>query len=182
MNRDVLKLQGNSQRYALDLVVVDEKGAYARGDDEKKESWLGFGVPIVAPAAGTVVEAVGDLPDDIPYDEAKMRENPRMTIGNHVILDHGDGEYSLLAHFRQGSVRVRAGQKVVRGTPLGEMSRSGMGAQLVHLHYELRTSPDLMSGEGLPASFSGFRRIGSSRSESGPLEAGAVVLTDPLPR
>lgn len=178
MNRDVLKLRGNSQRYALDLVVVDEKGDFASGDLEKKESWLGFGVPIVAPAAGVVVEAVGDLPDDIPYDEAKMRENPRATVGNHVILDHGNGEYSLLAHFRNGSVKVAAGRRVSSGEVLGQMSRSGMGSQLVHVHYELRTSPDLMSGEGLPARFEGFRRIGATRGESGPIDAGWIVLTD----
>ena len=110
-----------------------------------------------------------------------MRENPKMTVGNHVILDHGNGEYSLLAHFRQGSLKVRAGAKVAQGDPLGEMSRSGMGSQLVHVHYELRTSADLMSGEGLPAVYSGFRRIGASRSESGTIEAGAVVQTDPRP-
>ena len=177
MNRDVLKLRGNSQRYALDLVVVDDKGEFAGADLEKKESWFGFGVPVIAPAAGTVVEAEGSLPDDIPYDESKMKENPRASVGYHVILDHGNGEFSLLAHFRQGSVRVAAGRRVAQGEVLGQMSRSGMGSQLVHVHYELRTSGDLMSAEGLPARFERFRRAGAPRDESGPIDAGWIVTT-----
>ena len=32
-----------------------------------------------------------------------------------MIIDHGTGEYSFLAHLREGSVRVRAGQRVAAG-------------------------------------------------------------------
>lgn len=51
-----------------------------------------------------------------------------------------------------------------------------MGSQLVHVHYELRTRADLMSGEGLPARFEGFRRVGAARDESGAIEAGWIVI------
>ena len=176
MNREVLGLRGNSQRYALDLVVVDDKGEFASGDLEKKESWFGFGVSVIAPAAGVVVEAEGSLPDDIPFDEEKMRADPRGSVGNHLILDHGNGEYSLLAHFRNGSLTVKAGQKVRQGDVLGQMSRSGIGSQLVHVHYELRTAPDLFAAEGLPARFERFRGVGATSDESGRIDAGWIVL------
>ncbi|PTL82866.1 hypothetical protein DAT35_18020 [Vitiosangium sp. GDMCC 1.1324] len=37
--------------------------------------------------------------------------------GNVVVIDHGGGEYSLLAHMQQGSVTVKAGDKVRAGQP-----------------------------------------------------------------
>jgi hypothetical protein len=178
-NRDVMKMRRNSQRYALDLSVVDERGEAFHGDIEKKENWIGFGVPVVAPAPGTVVAAVGDRPDDIPYDESLLPKDPSLMIGNHVIIDHGNGEYSLLAHFQHGSLAVKPGDRVQRGQLLGKMSRSGMGSTLVHVHYELRTTPDLFDADGLPATFEGFRRVGSAKPESGRIEPGWVVLTEP---
>lgn len=35
--------------------------------------------------------------------------------GNHVVIKHADGEYSLLAHLRKGSVAVSPGDHVKRG-------------------------------------------------------------------
>ena len=179
-NRDVMKMRRNSQRYALDLSVVDEQGEAFHGDLDKKENWVGFGVPVVAPAPGTVVAAVSDKPNDIPYDEALLPKDPTLMVGNYVILDHGNGEYSLLAHFQQGSLAVKAGDRVRRGQLLGKMGRSGMGSILVHVHYELRNTPDLFDADGLPASFAGFRRVGSAKPENGRIGPGWIVITEPV--
>lgn len=179
-NRDVMKMRRNSQRYALDLSVVDEHGEAFHGDIEKKENWIGFEVPVVAPAPGTIVAAVSDRPDDIPYDESLLPKDPGLMIGNYVIIDHENGEYSLLAHFQHGSLAVKPGDRVRRGQLLGKMSHSGMGSTLVHVHYELRNTPDLFDADGLPATFEGFRRVGSAKPEKGHIEPGWVVLTDPI--
>jgi murein DD-endopeptidase MepM/ murein hydrolase activator NlpD len=101
--------------------------------------------------------------------------------GNHVMIDHGNGEFSLLCHFRSGSVKVRAGQRVRQGDVLGEMGHSGMGSGLVHVHYELRNGSDLFNAEGLPARFEGFRRAGAPGLASGRIGAGAIVVTEPAP-
>jgi hypothetical protein len=179
-NRDVIKMTGNSQRYAVDLVVVNADGAAWHGDLDDQKNWYGFGVPIVAPAAGTVVEAEGALPDDIPYDEARLRENPGLMVGNHVVIDHGNGEFSALAHFRQGSVRVKAGQRVAQGEPIGEMGHSGMGSGLIHVHYELRTRADMLAAEGLPARFESLKRAGAGAFAPGGIEAGEIFETPPV--
>ena len=179
-NRDVLGIRSNSQRYALDLVVVDDEGEAFHGSPGKQESWVGFGVPVVAPAPGMVVVAAGDMPDDIPYDLERLRKEPMLMVGNHVVIDHGNGEYSALAHFRNGSLAVKAGDRVERGQLLGRMGRSGMGSGLVHVHYELRTSPDLFNAGGLPVRFQGFRRIGSPVPETGRIGPGWVVVTEPV--
>ena len=181
-NRDLMKMTGNSQRYALDLVVVDADGAAWHGDRDEQKNWLGFGVPIVAPAAGTVVEAEGTLPDDIPYDEARLRERPGLMLGNHIVIDHGNGEFSGLAHFRQGGVRVKPGQRVAQGEQIGEMGHSGMGSGLIHVHYELRTSADILEAEGLPARFESLKRAGEARFGPGGVEAGEIFETPRLPK
>jgi hypothetical protein len=180
-NRDVIRLRQNSQRYALDLVVLDKDGSPFHGSPMDQKNWAGFGVPIVAPADGTVLEAVGNLPDDIPYDLGKLKENPAMMAGNHVMIDHGNGEFSLLCHFKNGTVKVHAGQRVRQGDGIGEMGHSGMGSGLVHVHYELRNGSDLFNAEGLPARFERFRRAGASEEGSGRIEAGAIVVTGPAP-
>ncbi len=178
-NRDVLHIRANGERYAVDLVVLDRDGAPFHGDLSDQKNWVGFGTSIVAPAAGVVIEAEGSLPDDIPFDEARARENPGLMIGNHVVIDHGNGEFSALAHFRNGGVRVRRGQRVAQGEILGEMGHSGMGSGLVHAHYELRTGPGASDSEGLPARFTGFRRAGEAKPRSGEIEAGWIVETPP---
>jgi murein DD-endopeptidase MepM/ murein hydrolase activator NlpD len=177
-NRDVMKMRRNSQRYALDLVVVDEQGEAFHGDPGKQESWVGFGAPVVAPAPGTIVAAMGDRPDDIPYDLAAAQKEPALMAGNYVMIDHGNGEVSMLAHFRHGSLAVKAGDHVERGQLLGKMGHSGMGSGLVHVHYELRNTSDLFDADGLPAVFQGFRRVGGTAPETGRIAPGWIVITD----
>jgi hypothetical protein len=181
-NRDVLGLRGNAERYALDLVVLDKDGEAFHGNPMEQKNWVGLGALIVAPAAGTVIEAEGSLPDDIPFDESRAKENPMLMVGNHIVIDHGNGEFSALAHFRQGSLRVRKGRRVVQGQVLGEMGHSGMGSGLIHLHYELRNRPGFSDAEGLPATFAGVRRAGSARQAPAEIEAGWVIETQRLPR
>jgi hypothetical protein len=177
LNRDVLKMRGLAQRYALDLVVVDEHGEIVHGLLDKREDWVGWGIPVVAPADGRVVAARGDRPDDIPEDEEALAKDPGLSDGNYLTIDHGNGEYSALEHFRRGSLAVKPGDRVRQGQVVGRMGWSGMGSRLVHVHYELQDGPDLLTAEGLPARFEGFRRVGSDVDETGRIEPGWIVLT-----
>jgi murein DD-endopeptidase MepM/ murein hydrolase activator NlpD len=142
---------------------------------------VGLGVPIVAPGSGTIVAAVGNKADDIPYDLEAAKKEPALMAGNYLVIDRGNGEYSMLGHFRTGTLAVKPGDHVERGQLLAKMGHSGMGSGLVHVHYELRNSPDLFDGDGLPATFEGFRRVGSTVPEPGRVGPGAhprFVRTD----
>ena len=177
MNRDVFKLQHNSQRYALDLVVLDAKDQAWQGDMSDKKNWVGFGTPIVAPADGTVLEAVGDLPDDIPFDEDAMKKNPALEAGNHILIDHGNGEFSMMAHFQQGSLVVKKGDRVRQGQVIGRMSRSGMGSMLVHVHYQLQNGPDPNTAEALPMEFDDVQPVGAAKAARSRIDAGWIIVT-----
>ena len=72
--------------------------------------------------------------------------------GNHVIIDHGNSEYSVLAHLKLGSVKVKAGDKVKSDTMIGRCGNSG-NAETPHLHIHLQNTPILFNGEGLPMQF-----------------------------
>lgn len=180
--RDVLGMHHNGQRYALDLVVVDSTGEAYHGERRQKESWVGFDSPIVAPAAGTVLQAENTQPDEMDFDEQLLAKNPKAIIGNYVVIDHGNGEYSALAHFKRGSLTVKPGDQVTQGQVIGHMGRSGMGSGLVHVHYQLQNSPDLMNAEGLPATFVGFRQVGSAVPSAGRINPGWVIVTGALHR
>ncbi|MCU0421161.1 MAG: M23 family metallopeptidase [Cyclobacteriaceae bacterium] len=55
-------------------------------------------------------------------------------FGNYVEIDHGRGLLTRYAHLDE--VRVRPGQKVKKGDPLGTVGMSG-GSTAPHLHYEV---------------------------------------------
>lgn len=134
------------QRFAYDLVVTKE-GKTHEGDGTRNAQYYCFGQPILAPAAGKAVVVVDGLEDNVP---GKMdREHPP---GNHVVLDHGNGEFSFLAHFAKGTVKVAQGADVAAGAVLGQCGNSGNTSE-PHLHYHLQTTPVFHEGEGLPAQF-----------------------------
>jgi murein DD-endopeptidase MepM/ murein hydrolase activator NlpD len=60
--------------------------------------------------------------------------------GNMVVIRHGEGEYSLFAHFKQNSIRVRIGDKVTSGQTIGLLGNSGNSTE-PHLHFQMQNAP-----------------------------------------
>ena len=144
------------QRFAYDFVVTDERGKTHRGDGRRLEDYYAFGAPVRAPADGVVVKA-----KDGRRDYARPGEmDPFVTnlLGNFVVIDHGGGEYSLLAHLRRGSVRVKPGDRVTQGQVVGEVGNSGNSSE-PHLHFQVQDSPHFLFSASLPVRFSGYRRL-----------------------
>ena len=172
-------------RYAYDLCAVNDDGALYEGDSTEPTNWYSYGVPVYAPATGVVVSAANDVPDNrIEGDSLVYPDSPPASLtarlmGNHVVIDHGNGEYSWLAHLRPGSVTVGLGTRVERGDTLGEVGFSGDTGFHVHVHYHLTTGTGFFGGRALPVQFAGFRRALGERSvavERGPIETGDVLI------
>ncbi|PKV50254.1 peptidase M23-like protein [Aquimarina sp. MAR_2010_214] len=134
------------QRFALDIVQKVD-GSTHTGKGSKNEDYYCFGKPLNAPGNGKIVEVVNDIEDNIPG--VFNRDFP---TGNRVIIDHENGEFSILAHFKKGSIIVSVGDTVVKGQELGKAGNSGNSSE-PHLHYHLQTTADPFNGEGLPAKF-----------------------------
>ncbi|HEX2835353.1 MAG TPA: M23 family metallopeptidase [Thermoanaerobaculia bacterium] len=177
-----LGINANMTRYAYDFVLVDGKGSMHRGSGEENEEWYGWGSPILAPADGVVVRAAGDRADStkakpVQLDFQSVLEDLTLIFGNFALIDHGNGEFSMLAHMKQGSVTLEPGDRVKRGQKVGEMGRSG-DAMFPHLHYQLQR--DAHFGEGLPSYFRDYKRFtGASwvRVALGQIDTGDVVET-----
>ncbi len=173
-------IKANFMRYAHDLVITDTTGSLFRTDGAAPEDWYGFGAPVLAAGDGVVSELHDGMADNRkgappPFDQAAIMKNLKLFLGNYVIVDHGNGEFSLFAHLKQGSVRVKSGQRVTRGEAIGAMGMSG-DAFLVHLHYQLQSSP--VFEEGLPAVFGDVEFAtgkGWSHPASSAVDSGDVV-------
>lgn len=79
-----------------------------------------YGMPVVAPAAGTV-----------------LRVSRQNGYGLVLELDHGNGIVTKYAHLSR--TLVRTGQRVVRGDPIAAVGNSGL-ATGPHLHYEVHVN------------------------------------------
>ncbi len=84
---------------------------------------------------------------EAPYDgkvlEAKKSTAPGGGFGNYVKLLHNiNGKWytTLYAHMADG-LKVKVGQKIEAGTPLGKMASTGMSTGK-HLHWELKEGKD----------------------------------------
>ncbi|HET7275314.1 MAG TPA: M23 family metallopeptidase [Longimicrobiaceae bacterium] len=155
------------QRFAYDLLIVRNGGTH-KGDGKQNTDYYCFGQPILAPAAGRVVTAVDSLPDNLP---GVM--NPAAPAGNHVIIDHGDDEFSLLGHLQSGSVTVEVGDTVESGETLGMCGNSGNSSE-PHLHHHLQTEGSFGEGVGLPVYFNGYWADGEYVERGEPVRGQAI--------
>jgi urea transporter len=124
-------------KYALDFVITDEEGKSYRGDGMRLEDYYAFGKPVLSPVDGEVVSVVSNLPDN-PVGSADRENN----WGNYVVIYDYRGFYVLLSHFKQNSIRVKPGDRVVRGALLGLCGNSGYSPQPhIHLHVQMLKNP-----------------------------------------
>jgi len=68
------------------------------------------------------------------------------------MIDHLNGEYSMLAHFKKGTIIVSVGDIVIKGQEVGKAGNSGNSTG-PHLHYHIQNTPEYLDGIGLPAQF-----------------------------
>jgi hypothetical protein len=117
------------QTWGLDIFRLYPAGNRARGFfSQDLRDYATFGEPVYAPCNGEVVEIENNLPDLIPPESDEVNK-----AGNHVLLRCAGDTAVLVAHLRQGTVVVQAGQAVSVGDRLGELGNSGNTTE-PHLH------------------------------------------------
>ncbi|MCO5724919.1 M23 family metallopeptidase [Robiginitalea marina] len=134
-------MANKNQQYAYDLIKV-ANGASHTGDPLKNESYFAFGEPILAPCDATVVLAIDGVPDNVPGET-----NPIHLTGNTLVLETPSGEYILMAHLQEGSLKVGKGARVSRGEVLARCGNSGNSTE-PHLHLQLQNTRDFHKATG----------------------------------
>ena len=158
--RGLLVVDGNEvvpQRFAIDWMKLDRHHRAWVGDPHKLSSYVSYGEPLVAVAAGTVVTTHDGNPNNPPPDNPTPPSAPELP-GNRVILRVGPGVYITYAHMKPGSVRVHAGERVSRGQLLGQLGNSGNSAT-PHLHLQVQVTESFLS-DGLPFVLDRFQLLG----------------------
>ncbi|MGW5069672.1 M23 family metallopeptidase [Streptomyces cyaneofuscatus] len=165
------------QTYAIDIVAEPE---VADGEPPARPAfrWLwplfrrnrafpAFGTPLLAVADATVVRASDGQRDHLSRTslaglvylmliEGNVRSiaGEHRVLGNHVVLDLGDGTYAVYAHVRRGSLKVAAGDRVRAGQGIGRVGNSGNTTE-PHLHFHLMDGPDPDDARGVPFTWRG---------------------------
>lgn len=162
-----------AHEFALDLIKIGDGGSSFRTDGSTPEDYYAFGQDVVAAAGGTVVRAVGDVPEtEMPRPsesrrdfavrvlDAMWRKDPsgRVAEGNLVVIEHAGGEHSVYVHLKHGSLKVKRGDVVRRGQVIGRVGISGDGFQ-PHLHFQVNDGPDPQLSRGLPVIFDNVRPV-----------------------
>ncbi|MFB8443640.1 M23 family metallopeptidase [Streptomyces niveus] len=160
------------QTYAIDILAApdpDPRPPFAmlwplvRGNSH----YPAFGAPVLAVADATVVRVLNGRRDHLTRTslpalawmmliESPLRESagPSWIVGNHVVLDLGDGTYAMYAHLKQGSVTVAAGDRVRAGQRIAACGNTGNSTES-HVHFQLMDGPDLDTARGIPFTWRG---------------------------
>ncbi|GAA4236669.1 murein DD-endopeptidase MepM/ murein hydrolase activator NlpD [Streptosporangium album] len=161
---------GYGQSYAIDIVAEPEDQARPRFGwwpvVRRNRDFPAFGAPLLAVADATVVRATDRHRDHLSRNsfpallylvfEGMFRDmgGPGRVVGNHIVLDLGDGTYAMYAHLQRGSLAVREGDRVRAGRPLARCGNSGNSTE-PHVHFQLMDGPDLDVAHGVPFSWRG---------------------------
>lgn len=134
----------------------------------RNEDFPAYGAPLLAVADATVLRASDRRRDHLSRNswpaalyqlliEASVRDlgGAGAVLGNHLVLDLGDGRHALYAHLRRGSLAVRPGERVRAGQLLARCGNSGNSTE-PHVHFQLMDGPDPDTARGLPFTWRGL--------------------------
>ncbi|MER7665285.1 MULTISPECIES: M23 family metallopeptidase [unclassified Streptomyces] len=188
------------QTYAIDIVAEPEEGrrpafAWLWPLARPNSAFPAFGAPLLAVADATVVHASDGRRDHLSRNslimlvymllvEASVRDisGASWVVGNHVVLDLGDGTYALYAHVRRGSLSVRAGDTVRAGQQIARCGNSGNSSE-PHVHFQLMDGPDLDTARGVPFTWRGIGvpRNGETFAAGSAADSSPTLSADPSP-
>jgi len=154
---------GYANQFAIDVLGLDANYAPQVDDKDENTSYAGWDREIIAPADGTIVYARNDVPNNPAANGPDQnllnsQHDPMFAVaGNCLIIDHGNAEFSVMMHMRQGSVVPKAGDHVKQGDVVGHLGNSGDSFG-PHLHYQLQAGSRLFHDQSIPFTFQNVNR------------------------
>lgn len=130
-----------NQLYAYDFRMESS------GQEKKLEAFKVFGKDVLSPGKGIVIQVIDGSIDVLPGERDRS-----VGVGNALIIDHRNGEYSLLCHFKHSSIQVKVGDEVQQGQIIGQCGNTGNSTQ-PHIHFNLQAEPLMHRAQPLLAQF-----------------------------
>ncbi|MFD0796845.1 M23 family metallopeptidase [Maribacter chungangensis] len=154
------------QRFAVDWMLINTDGSFAKGNIKANADWKTYGVEIIAVADGEVVNLKDDIKENEPLSEKMaVRMNKETIGGNYVVLDIGNNTYASYGHLMPNSLKVKIGDRVKKGQVLALLGNSG-NSDCPHLHFQLETkSSSFFGGEGVAYTLPKFAELKSYSEE-----------------
>lgn len=140
------------QRYAYGFVIADGALRRWQGAGKRLNDYYCYGVPILAPAAGVIVEVRDDVRDASGVGTGWIDSFTPDFRDNFVVIRRAEGEYNFLAHLVAGSIRVVAGERAARGQQVGRCGNSGHSTE-PHPHFHVQDPANVLEAAGLPVVF-----------------------------
>lgn len=181
------------EAFAFDIGMIAEGGLTYRGKGMTFSDYAIYGAPVRAAADGEVVAVVtseGEDPQQFrragetteayfqrvqAWQAAGMARGPAFLAGNYVVIRHPWGEYSLYAHMKPGTARVKVGQVVKAGETIGQVGSSGSSTE-PHLHFQVCDGPGPLDCAGRPIGFKGVEVPQSLLP--GAIQSGDIVVAE----
>lgn len=179
------------EEFAFDIVRLGAGTSSHRGDGTKFEDFYAYGADILAAADGKVVFVKGDVVEDATtlrqpgesfevfaervgaYQMQLVASDINAIGGNHVIIDHSNGEFSVYAHLKPGSLTVKVGDVVKAGQMIGKLGSSGNSTE-PHLHFQVCDGAAPLACAGIPVNFTDIELPYADYPR--PLQSGDIVL------
>ncbi|MGZ5987250.1 MAG: M23 family metallopeptidase [Caulobacteraceae bacterium] len=180
------------EAFAYDIAAFGTDDRSFRGQGQKLTDYYAYGAPVLAAGDGVVAEVVADQPETAEilrrpnegfdaYGDRMgalqmklLKQGERAIGGNSVLIDHGNGEYSLYAHLQPGSIPVKVGERVKAGTRVGRLGASGNATE-PHLHFQVCDGPSALHCAGVPLAFTNVELPYADGPRA--IQAGDIVVT-----
>ncbi len=152
--------------YAWDMMKIGENGRTYRTDGKTPEDYYTYNERVLAAGDGVVTHVRNDIEEygigETP-PRKRLEEDGDVFAGNLIVIDHGNGEFTLTCHLLAGTIPVKIGDRVRAGQFIGRVGNSGV-SQVPHIHFNMMDGADWLQARGIPSVFSDFEKIRSGGS------------------
>jgi murein DD-endopeptidase MepM/ murein hydrolase activator NlpD len=179
------------EEFAFDIVGLGDGSRSYSGSGTAFEDYHAYGADILAAADGKVITVKTDVAEDPTtlrqpgetveaygervgaYQMQLVASDINSIAGNYVAIDHGNGEFSVYAHLKPGSVMVKAGDVVKAGQVMAQLGSSGNSTE-PHLHFQVCDRAEPLECAGIPVNFTNIELPYADYAR--PLQSGDIVL------
>ena len=162
----------NNQRFAIDFVRLNDDGKLFTNDGTSNTDWFSYGTTVKSVADGIVLKVTDSIEDNKTPGIIDYKITKNNIGGNSVFVDIGNGNIAFYGHMQKNSIKVKIGDHIKKGQPLGLLGNSGQ-TTAPHLHFHIVTSNNIpidqsINGfmyEGVPYSFESFKSYGKAKED-----------------